>query len=363
MITCPYGFRIVGGTDEARRLVNHAAAFAAYCSCDDRADITREAYLSAFTFADDFRALLESTGSPRGFTGACWSAWLWFDIDRKHNLDAALTDARRLAHALAERYRLDDDALLLFFSGAKGFHVGLPTSLWTPDPSPTFNRMARRLAEALADLVSAVIDTGTYDHVRPFRAPNSRHPKTALHKRRLTLDELTGLSLDGIRQLAQSPAPFDLPDPPPPNEAALADWREASEAVRKEGEARDRRQVDGGPATINRLTRDFIRGGAGEGDRHRLLYSAARSLAEIGCPLAALDALLTEPGRDCGLPPKDVARQIRCGFDDAGKPAADPPPSPSLPPEQSAGRARPARRLVECGRARQTRRPRCFRWA
>ena len=33
----------------------------------------------------------------------------------------------------------DDDALLLFFSGSKGIHVGLPVT-WGPEPSVTFHR-------------------------------------------------------------------------------------------------------------------------------------------------------------------------------------------------------------------------------
>jgi hypothetical protein len=321
MTTCPYGYRIVGATTELRRVVIHAAAFGAYCSCDDLADVASEAYLSAFTFGDDFRALLESTGSCRGFDGDCWAPWLWFDIDRENDLDAARRDAARLALALVERYRLEDNALLLFFSGSKGFHVGLPASLWTPDPSPTFHRAGRRLAEALAGLARVPIDVGVYDCVRAFRAPNSRHPKTGLFKRRLSLDELTGLSLDGILRLAAAPAPFDLPDPPPANEQARADWQQASQAVRVEGQSRDCQRADGSPLTVNRQTFDFIRHGAEQGDRHRLLYSAARNLAEVGCSLPALHALLTESARDSGLSPRDTFRQIECGWKDGVRPS------------------------------------------
>ena len=55
MTPCTYGFRIVGATTEARRLIDWAAALGAYAACDQRADVDREAYLSAFTFGDDFR--------------------------------------------------------------------------------------------------------------------------------------------------------------------------------------------------------------------------------------------------------------------------------------------------------------------
>ena len=48
---------------------------------------------------EDFRRLLETTRSTRGFDGPCWAPWVWFDIDRADDLDVALRDARRLAAA------------------------------------------------------------------------------------------------------------------------------------------------------------------------------------------------------------------------------------------------------------------------
>src|SRR4051794_23150043 len=118
--TMRYGFRIVGNTQQRRRLIDAADALAAYAACDARAQVEREAYLSAFTFDHDFRELLLSVGSVRGFAGACFAPSLWFDIDREDDLDTALADARRLASFILQRYRaLDDDALLFFYSGAK----------------------------------------------------------------------------------------------------------------------------------------------------------------------------------------------------------------------------------------------------
>ena len=47
------------------------------------------------------------------------------------------------------------------------------------------------------------VDEGIYDKIRPFRCPNSRHPRTGLHKRRLRSEELMGMSLERIRDLAR----------------------------------------------------------------------------------------------------------------------------------------------------------------
>jgi hypothetical protein len=320
-----YGFRIVGPTREPRRLVDAGAAFAGYAVCDARADVGREAYLSAFQFGEDFRRHLADTGSTAGFSGPCWSPWVWFDFDAEE-LGYAHADAGATAAFLVERYAVPPAELLIFFSGSKGFHVGLPTALWSPGPSADFHRTARRFAEHVAELAAVTIDTGVYDRVRAFRAPNSRHPKTGLHKLRLTFDELLG-PLDAIVKLAAAPAPFDVPTPTTTSDHAAADWEAAVALVASEAEAvAARRAAHNGTPTLNRSTFDFIRHGAEPGGagsekdralgqgRHRLLFSAAANLAEFACPSALAHALLTEAGLDSGLSPSEVRRQLNCGL-------------------------------------------------
>lgn len=311
-----YGYRIVGSVTGRRRLVDAGVALAAYAACHPQAEVDREAYLSAFWLGADFRAYLAQTGSTKGFDGLCWAPFVWWDIDAEDDRQTALDGARRLTSTILERYRaLDDDALLLFFSGAKGFHVGLPLC-WDAPPSLDFHRVARRFAEGFAQLAGVNIDTSVYDKVRAFRAPNSRHPKTRLHKRRLAHEELMGLSLDGIRQLAKQPEPFALSAPAAICERAAADWQAAMMAVRHQSEEKARRcaTVANGMPTLNRQTLDYIRDGAEQGDRHRLLFSAAANLAEFGCPPPLAHALLTEAALDSGLSPSDVRRQIDCGL-------------------------------------------------
>ena len=331
MTATPYGFRIVGGTWEARRLVDAAAAFRAYAACDPRAECAKEAYLSAFQFGEDFRQLLADTGSTAGFTGPCWSPWIWFDIDAE-DLHYAHQDAAALAAFLVEQYDVDPGHLLAFFSGSKGFHVGLPTGLWLPEPSVDFHRTARRFAEHAAELAAVTIDTGVYDRVRAFRAPNSRHPKTGLHKAAITLDELTGLSLDAILDRARTPEPFHLPERTGTSAQAAIDWRSVADRVARENEAGASRRAAGrSTPTLNRATLDFIREGTGVGDRHRLLFSAAANLAEFGCPPGLAVALLEESALDTGLAPKDVRRQIECGLAAVSSPAVLAPTQRGVP--------------------------------
>ena len=143
MNSTPFGFRVVGhraGRAPAGRL---AAAFAGYASCDRRRrNSTGKPILSHFTFGQDFADYLEREGSEKGYSGPCGASWLFWDIDRPDDLALALRDARRLAGAILDRYReLDDDDLLIFLSGGKGVHVGIPTA-WHPEPSPQLQRQS-----------------------------------------------------------------------------------------------------------------------------------------------------------------------------------------------------------------------------
>lgn len=306
------GFRIVGPCTGERRLVDWLKAFTGYASLDHRADVNHQAYLSAFTFGPDFGEYLKARGTTKGFDGACGADFIWFDIDRP-GLEAARRDAARLCHSLVERFGVDDEDLLIWFSGAKGFHIGLPTAVWGPLPSLTFNRAARRFAEGLAAGAKVEIDLGTYAKVQAFRAPNSRHAKSGLHKRHLSLHELTRMSVERIQVLAAAPQEFDLPEPTTGNTQASTDWQAAVQAVDTEKAAQTERFSIGEPL-LNRSTLEFMHNGANTGDRHRLLFSAAANLAEFGCPAGLAHQLLTQAALDSGLSPSDTRRQIECGL-------------------------------------------------
>ena len=311
----PYGFRILGSLREARRLVDASAALAGYATCDDRAEIDRESYLSAFQYDEGFRQYLSETRSTAGFKGTCWAHWIWIDIDAENDVDRGRREAAQLVTEICARYGCANSDLLVFFSGAKGFHIGIPTTLWMPMPSADFHKVARCYLAKLAEIASVNIDLGVYDKVRAFRAPNSCHPRTGLHKRFLTFEELSGLCAEEIRELAREPAPFKIPSPSGTNGQAVADWQSAIETIRKEDGARASRRFDSNnPRSLNRATLDFICHGAAPGERAPRLFSAAANLGEFGCEIALAWALLSEAALDSGLSPQEARRQIECGL-------------------------------------------------
>jgi hypothetical protein len=321
--THPHGFRIVGPCTGDRRRVHAPTAFTAYCRCDAKAGVEREAYLSAFQFDHGFAEHLARTGSPAGFTGSTWSPFVWLDVDRDEaagGVARALAHTKRLVDTLDERFGVPRGVLVPFVSGGKGMHLGIPTALWAPPASADFHAVARQFAETVAATAGVAVDVGVFDRVRAFRAPNSKHPKTGLHKRYVPVDVLDAVTVNGVLSMARTPEPFDVPsvDGVESADMLVAVWERAARAVAEKAAAAEQRRVEiangDRVASVNRKTRAFLAGEVEVGERHPRLYSAAANLAELGCPLSAVRALLTDPALDLGLPPKDVARQIECGY-------------------------------------------------
>jgi hypothetical protein len=178
-----------------------------------------------------------------------------------------------------------------------------------------FNRTARAFAEALAEAAGVLIDTSIYDVNHIIRLPNTRHPKAGLFKRRVFSEALFQSSAAGILEHAKHPAGDGLPTARPDPDAVARDWRAAEVAAAGAAAARSAHRCTPAPdARAPRDVLDVFRFGIPEGERHKQLFRAAAWLTEQGAPPALVSALLTEPGCDSGLTPKDVDRQIACGI-------------------------------------------------
>jgi hypothetical protein len=311
------GAFVRGAVHAPRALRQHAELLNAYAD-DDSID-NAEAYLSHFIFGAEMRKHYGANRqSVAGFVGSCWCRWLILDIDRSDGAEA-LADAWKLVAMLHERYAEMSDSIAVWFSGSKGFHIGIDLA-HNPPPAIGFHRTARTLAEGLAALAGVKIDTSIYDINHIVRLPNTRHSKTGLYKRRIDADAMLHLNIDAIRKLAEHPAGDGIPTvrtcPPPLAE----DWRAAEERAARATEERAARRAEVAGIPDNRAPRwflEFIRFDTPEGERHATLFRAAAYATEQGCPPSFVFALLSESGCDLGLMPKDVARQIQCGIDHA----------------------------------------------
>lgn len=316
MTAGPFGIGafVSGSPHSPRELVRRGDLLAAYCGLDDRVNPEREAYLSHFAFGPEMVTHYRRNGrSVRGYDGPVWADRLVLDVDRTEPA-AALQDARALARVLLARYPQLDGALPVFASGRKGYHLVVELA-HDPPPSGAFNATCRALAEGLARAAGVAIDAGVYDKNRLIRLPNSRHPATGRHKVLLDLGELFALTPERIAARAAHPFAFDMPRVGGPVPQLEADWAEAERAAAGRTAARGvaRSAAAAGPSRAPKYLIDFFRFAAPEHERATTLFRCAAVLTEMGCPPAAVRALLDEPARDLGLPPAEVERQIRCG--------------------------------------------------
>jgi hypothetical protein len=162
------------------------------------------------------------------------------------------------------------------------------------------------------------IDTSVYDIAHIIRLPNTRHPKTGLFKRFIASEALFRMTAERIRDHARYPASDGIPAVRSCPEQLVADWHDAEAATAHAAQARAFQPGDFRPdARAPKYFVDFLRFGVKEGERHTTLFRCAAWLTEQGAPPSLCHALLTEPGCDVGLSPKDVERQIRCGIEHA----------------------------------------------
>lgn len=328
------GAYVLGPPTSPRDLFRHADLLTAYA--DGVIEDDREAYLSHFAFGPEMQAHFRANrNSVAGYAGPCRCRWLVLDIDRADLADA-LADARRLVTYLHHRYPETAGSVPVWFSGGKGFHVALELA-HNPPPAVGFHRVARTFAEALAGRAGAKIDTGIYDVNHIVRLPNTRHPRSGLCKRRIDDDALFRLDLPGIVELAKHPAGDGIPSLRSCPAHLPEDWHQAERltATKADDRAAIRRDFGSADTRAPKYLMDFLRFGTDEGERHGTLFKCAAWLSEQGAPPSLCSALLTEPGCDVGLSPKDVERQIRCGIDHARRQrgAVDPPPDRNADPD------------------------------
>jgi hypothetical protein len=320
MTTCrsdpagPVGF-LAFGKDGGLRLVRPDLVHAACCRADRRL-VRTGLYLSGFTFPGAAFREHFLTHGRKDWTGPCGSDLLRWDVDRAGDVAAALSDARRLAAYLIDRYRLDEGQVLVGLSGAKGYHVEIPFG--PVDPADYVPATVRRLCQSAADAMRiGAFDPSVYDRTRLWRTWNSRHERTGRFKRRLSVGELLYLDQDRHAELAREPFAFDPPDPV---KSALLDqdWTRALAAARAVPRvqtpevARHR-----GGALTDRAGR-FLLGQATQPRRHDGCVHAAAVLARAGCPKGLAFDLLFRAAHACGLvrdyDRRDVLRAIENGW-------------------------------------------------
>ena len=162
------------------------------------------------------------------FKGNYYCKFVYLDIDSE-NLQEAHDMAKNLTIMLHNNLGINPKALIIAFSGGKGFHIGLPSTLFGGmEPSKDLPNKVRTLVikllcecfevslESMQEAIQVkgnkqlynLIDLSIYNDNRIFRALNSKNHKGGRYKIGLTYEELHSLSIDEIVSLANAPKEY-----------------------------------------------------------------------------------------------------------------------------------------------------------
>lgn len=158
----------------------------------------------------------QNHGSVSGYQGPCYANFLPLDIDSP-DINQALHTAKKVTGHLLDGWGMPEDALGVYYSGMKGFHVMLPvTAFGEVKPStdlPKVFREVRRSVVAQAKVkYPHTIDFSISDRLRLLRLPNTRHSKSGLYKVPLQIEELLSYESQEIAKMAGKPRPLWLTD-------------------------------------------------------------------------------------------------------------------------------------------------------
>jgi hypothetical protein len=179
-------------------------------------------YATFYLYDEAIRVHARSGGaagplSVAGYDGLVYAPIWPLDIDAA-DLEEALGAARAVEEHLRVVWEVPPEAMQLYFSGRKGFHVTVDTRvLLQPAPSRAapelLHRLTRRLARELGFSPAGPLDLSLRDRVRLLRLPNTRHEESGLFKVPVSGAELGTLGVNALRKLARAPRPLAGVDP------------------------------------------------------------------------------------------------------------------------------------------------------
>lgn len=218
--------------------------------------------------------------SVSGYAGACYATYLPLDVDSEDPAVAAKA-AGQIARYVLDRWGAPEEAVPVYYSGSKGYHVCLATELFGEvEPGralPTvFKRMRQELVRYAHMSNADAVDFSISDRLRLLRLPNTRNTKSGLYKVPLSAEELLAGDPEYVAALARKPRQPWLTDEtglvPRYGTAAIAEAEDLFTRCSERAEAERERRADlSDPGTF-----------LGNGDVTRALCEAEQRLYRDG---------------------------------------------------------------------------------
>jgi len=164
-----------------------------------------EAYASMFSMDKGIEEFVKIQKTVSGYNGKYFAEFLLFDIDAE-NLQSAQASAVDLIKHLNKNFGVSPYQCYIWFSGSKGFHIGLSQNLFggfmgSTDLPDKVKILAGNLSKDIPH-----VDLKIYNKNRIFRLTNSVNLKSNLYKVQLSWEELLGKDIVWIKTQAKAPS-------------------------------------------------------------------------------------------------------------------------------------------------------------
>lgn len=157
-------------------------------------DTKKDYYVSLYKYNESQKKTFEQTGSVAGMSGLKTNN-LVFDFDSP-DLSKAQSDTKELVKRLKDK-KIPEDAINVYFSGNKGFHVTVLTDKYLT--SQQTKKIAKNLSKGLTTFDSVI-----YNDNRIIRVPNTKHAESGFFKTPISIEELNTSTVNDIKEIAKS---------------------------------------------------------------------------------------------------------------------------------------------------------------
>jgi KaiC/GvpD/RAD55 family RecA-like ATPase len=174
-----------------------------------------ERYCSLFSYDESIVHHIQSTGSMSNYSAPVSIRTIWVDFDHEESLEDVLREVVKFVDYLCDKYDLTRDQVPIYFSGGKGFHVGISSKLLGLDG--VFEQELPEKIKAFVEHITQgikYVDYVIYNSTRIFRLPFSVNMKgDKLFKIYLPYDIASSISVQELRQQAFECRIYPMPRP------------------------------------------------------------------------------------------------------------------------------------------------------
>jgi len=175
---------------------------------------TSESYVSMYEFGDDINSYIKESGSIAGYDGEVSLRILWFDFDSE-NLDKARNEVLNFIDYISDDFGIEKHMFQVYFSGGKGFHVGLHSKIIGIDniiDKDLPNMVKEFVKKLIKDKGFECIDLKIYNKTRIIRLPYSLHKKTNLYKILVPYEDLVKMTMNEVTLASKEIKVFNRKD-------------------------------------------------------------------------------------------------------------------------------------------------------